>query len=85
MSKAAFRQPRVIKIDAEALRKIEALPNISGSGNMFEWTDEADELLIKYYPLKRKEDLAAIFGVSEKTMRNRYRKLLKQQESATSD
>jgi len=39
------------------------------------WTAEEDAILIKYWPIKNKDQLSEMLGVSDKTARARYKKL----------
>jgi hypothetical protein len=65
-----------VKIDAESLlRAIESLPDSRQGPSGFEWTPELDEMLVKFWKIKRQSELCKIIGCSPNTARNRYRDL----------
>jgi len=39
------------------------------------WNPRLDELLIQYYPIKRKKELARFFGVSDRSLYQHYMEL----------
>lgn len=58
---------------------LESLPDVSGSFQWVTWTEEMDALLLKYWPVKRKIDVAEALGFSPNTCRARYRKLTREE------
>jgi hypothetical protein len=66
-----------VKIDSESLlRAIESLPDSRQGPAGFEWTPELDEMLVKFWKVKRQSELCKIIGCSPNTARNRYRDLI---------
>lgn len=53
------------------LEEVKALPDKSP----IVWTKELDEILLTYYKVKRKKDLARIFGVTDRCLYDRYMEL----------
>lgn len=64
-----------VEIDAATLEALEALPDGGGGSLGHEWTAREDAILLKYWPAKRKEDVARFIGLDTATCRKRYRKL----------
>lgn len=54
---------------------LEALPDVRGSKQR-KFSAEEDDALLRYWPVKRHEDVAKVIGVSESTARRRYRELI---------
>jgi hypothetical protein len=55
------------------LEAIQALPD--KNSRSIKWNPRLDELLVKFYPIKRKKDLARFFGVSDRSLYERYQEL----------
>jgi hypothetical protein len=73
-----LRPSQPVRIDAESLlRAIENLPDTKYGPVGFEWTPELDEMLVKFWKVKRQSELCKIIGCSPNTARNRYRELTK--------
>jgi hypothetical protein len=67
-----------VKIDAESLlRALESLPDSKYGPVGFEWTPEMDEILLRFWPVKRQAEICKLLGCSQNTARNRYRELTK--------
>ena len=62
----------LINVDPELLKKIEQL---SKGSNRNPWTPEKEALLLKYWPTKNHQDLAAVLGVHVNTALNKYKEL----------
>lgn len=60
-------------------KMMEKLNEIDDAGNKKEvlFTKEQEAVIVKYYPLKNKEQLAEMFGVNVSTLRRHYRRLTK--------
>jgi hypothetical protein len=63
-----------VSMDAETLRRLEELPD-AHSTRKREFTVEEDAVILKYWPVKNKDDVSRILGLSENTVRNRYKEL----------
>ncbi len=68
---------RKISISEEMLKQFDDLPN----RKPFEWTPEKEELLLKYWPIKRQADVCRLLGVSENPARKKYRELIDKENS----
>lgn len=55
------------------LEAIQALPD--KNSRTIKWNPKLDELLVKFYPIKRKKDLARFFGVSDRSLYQHYLEL----------
>ena len=64
-------QPEV-KIDFSAL---EALPDRGRGGVGIKWTPELDAALLKYWPVKRHDQVSKILGICQTSCVARYRHL----------
>jgi hypothetical protein len=64
-------QPEV-KIDFSAL---EALEDKTPKGIKIVWTPELDAALLKYWPVKRHDQVSKILGICQTSCINRYRHL----------
>lgn len=63
-------------MDKSLLEKIEALPDAKmGGAGRREFTPEEDEILLRFWKVKRKEDISKLLGVSENTARKRWEEL----------
>ena len=71
-------EPIEIEIDEEMLAKFEALPEGGIGRNGYNWTAEEDALLLRYWPIKRKMNVARLLGPNETTCRERYRWLTRE-------
>jgi len=65
-----------LDIDPAILAQFDALPN-SKYDVRFRWTDQLDALLLRYWPKKRKVDVAKLIGTSESKCRERWEELTK--------
>jgi len=72
-----------LEIDPDILATFEQLPARSRYAGI-EWTKEQDSLLLKYWPIKGQPAVAFLLGVSLKTARRRYQKLLTEGEQCKS-
>lgn len=63
-----------IDIDPDILARLEALPNVRGIRG-HQWTAQEDEILNRYWLIKRKADVAKVIGVNEKACRERWEEL----------
>jgi len=61
-----------ISIDLSAL---EALPDKCNTGTRINWTPELDAALLKYWPVKRHDQIAKILGICQTSCVARYRQL----------
>lgn len=52
---------------------LQALPD--KNPRTIKWDPRLDELLVRFYPIKRKNDLARFFGVSDRSLYERYQEL----------
>jgi hypothetical protein len=64
--------------DSELRAALELLPNSKVGGVEKPWSSEQDELLLYYWPIKRKSDVAKLLGRGENACRSRYELLLKE-------
>jgi DNA-directed RNA polymerase specialized sigma24 family protein len=62
------------KISKEMQAKIDALRD-SGKTPVKTFTEEQDAIILKYYTIKNKQELAKVLGVCVGTMRSRYKEL----------
>jgi DNA-directed RNA polymerase specialized sigma24 family protein len=65
-----------VEISEEMKKKLEALPDSHAGNQGKRWTEEEDAVLLHYWPIKRKRDVAEILGVAEGTARERYNELV---------
>lgn len=63
----------IVEISAEMRAKLDALSESGGVGKMF--TPEIDAILLEYWPKKHKGELSKLLGMSDTTLRKRYREL----------
>ena len=63
-----------VHISKEMLEKIDAIENTEKAHHKV-WTKEEDEILLKYWPIKKQSELCKVMGISANTARDRYRKL----------
>lgn len=64
-----------VNIDPATLERLEALEDAQSGARRHQWTDEEDAILLRYWPVKRKEEVAAILGYGQEMCRRRYREL----------
>jgi len=57
------------------LAALEVLPDARRGAPSREWTSEEDAALLKYWPVKRKPDVAKTLGRGEHQCRERYEEL----------
>ena len=69
-----------IELSDDILAQIYALPDACGGARPAVWTAEQDEILRRYWTLKRHKDICKIIGYCEKTCRARYEKLMEESE-----
>jgi DNA-directed RNA polymerase specialized sigma24 family protein len=62
------------KISKEMQAKIDALRD-SGKTPVKTFTEEQDAIILKYYTIKNKQELAKVLGECVGTMRSRYKEL----------
>lgn len=62
-----------IKISSDMLEKLNVLEDAVIREKI--WSEEDDAIIKEFYPLKNKEELAKLLGVSYKTLLKRYREL----------
>jgi hypothetical protein len=55
------------------IEAIQALPD--KNSRTINWNPKLDELLVQYYPIKRKKELARFFGVSDRSLYQHYMEL----------
>ena len=55
------------------LEAIQALPD--KNPRTIKWDPRLDELLVRFYPIKRKKELARFFGVSDRSLYQHYLEL----------
>ena len=73
-----LRPNQPVKIDAESLlRALESLPDSKYGPAGFEWTPEMDEMLLRFWQVKRQAEICKLLKCSTNTARNRYRELTK--------
>ena len=61
-----------VQISPEMLAKLEALPGNKCGQKGKEWTEEQDAALVKFWKVKRQQDVAKLLGVNTSTARKRY-------------
>lgn len=61
-----------VEIDEELFKQ---LPDGGPYRGGKKWTQEEDEMLLRYWPIKNHEGMAKLFGVSKNTALKRYRQL----------
>ena len=61
-----------VEIDAELLKRFEDLPDSRRGGAYIEWTPQMDELLKRFWKIKKHDQVVALLGVSIPTASNRY-------------
>jgi len=67
--------PVVVEISPEMLAKLDRCDDTKTGATARPFTPEEDAVLLKYYLVKRKDDLARVFGCCAETLRKRYNKL----------
>ena len=85
MPEAEFEKMVLVdsQIDPARIKDFERLPARSRYAGI-EWTKEQDSLLLKYWPIKGQPAVALALGISLKTARRRYQKLLTEGEQCKS-
>ena len=68
-----------VEISPEIMEAIEGCRDTSNGNHGRVFTPEEDAAILKYYNVKRKEDLARVFDVCAETLRKRYNKLTEQE------
>lgn len=62
----------VVEIDEEAFRNLpDSGPNAIGK----QWAEKEDQMLLKYWPIKKHSEVARLLQVSSTTALKRYREL----------
>ena len=71
------KSPQVTEIElpADVLAHFAALPDAKPGHPKAVVTPEQDAILLKYWPVKRKDDVAAIVGHGRAWCRDRYKEL----------
>ena len=70
-----------VEIPPDMLAALEGCQDSVGGRNGKQFTPVEDAAILKYYPLKRKEDLARVFHCCAETMRKRYNTLIEMEEN----
>ena len=79
------REPVEVEIPADLLAKLEGVAD-SHSGTIGRvFTAEEDAAILAYYPVKNKDELAAVFSCCAETLRKRYNKLIAMEENNGND
>ena len=76
MCRIHLDKPEEIEIPEEFLKRLEAIEDTTHNtrGRKYEpWEDAA---ILKYWPIKNKKELAKEFGVTDDTLRKRYKELI---------
>ena len=68
--------PVEVEISAEMLAQLEGVPDSHNGQIGRQFTAEEDAAILAYYPVKNKDELAAVFGCCAETLRKRYNKLV---------
>lgn len=63
-------------ISEEMLKKLEEIDN-AGKVKIPLFTKEQEEIILKFYPLKNKDQLAELLGVHVTTLRKHYQRLIR--------
>jgi len=63
-----------VDISSELLDRLESLPDSRLGAR--DWTDEKRAALLKYWLIKKCEDVASALGMSEKACRKEYNRLV---------
>ena len=80
-------EPVEVEIPADILRKIDGLPDSDARHSWMSFSPTDDEIILRYYNLKVKGELAKLVGTSrltgkrgctDTTMRKRYQELCEQ-------
>jgi len=66
---------RPVTIDADLLADLEAMPVKKQQGIKYEWTEERDAILLKYWKIRNHRDVVKVLGCSVNTALDRYREL----------
>lgn len=75
---------REIKITDELRRSLEELPDKKVGPRCIQWTDEMNDILMKYWETKIQSDVARLLGVSSEVCRKQYRRLMREKEDGCS-
>ena len=67
--------PVTVEISPEMQGKLDRYGNTKIGAPARQFTPEEDAALLKYYMVKRKDDLERVFGCCATTLRKRYNKL----------
>lgn len=67
-----------MKIPASVQAELDKLAASSTSRIGWQPTDQQRAIILRYYPLKNKEQLAEYLGISDKTLRKWYKALAKE-------
>lgn len=70
-----------VEIDPDVIARLEALPDKQVGAIRRQWTPAEDAIILRYYPVKRAEDLGEVLKSSDKTIRRRYRMLTRQTDA----
>lgn len=62
-------------MDIDTLRKIQALPD-EYNGVAHRFTPEEDDVILKYWKRKSQKEISRLMGLSNSTLKKRYRKLM---------
>lgn len=71
----ALPKSKEVSLPTDLLAELMAAPDCKKGGPGTRWTPEIDRLLLQFWPIKYKADVARIMGFSETTCRARYREL----------
>lgn len=61
-----------VKLDKSVLDAFDALPDSQPGQRAHAWTAEEDAVLVRFWPVKRKADVARLLGVAPGTARERF-------------
>lgn len=68
--------PQPVAIRPDIIKLLAELPDARTGAPPIAWTPELDAALLKFWPVKRKKDVAQILGRSVNVCRDRYQELI---------
>lgn len=68
--------PYSVELPEDVVAKLESLCS-PGKKKMHVWTKEHDAILLRYWKIKRKVDVAKVIGKTDKICRERYEYLMR--------
>jgi len=75
-------EPVAVAIPPDLEAALAACGNTGYGRNSRPFTPEEDAAILKYYQIKRKDDLAKVFGCCAETLRKRYNVLIMREGQA---